>query len=266
MEPIIKSDTLFLSQKLCLDNDEILIQIIRSFSYTILGNFCTLNKRWGLMLNQYFNQKRVQLYRTAVFSPMDWNIQFAKNMIDEEEGLIAFKALPPNIDEIPCPVHHPKKMVETHVFTYCPKGLTLKSYGILLKNKLKNEKGFYYIWDEIINNIGDKSFVNYGWKAMIKEEIPKSRGETFDSQKKIVAALNKTAIKVFRIPTVLEAIVCISTVFFKSGNKIFPHFTRCQEDIEGCQLVVMDDTLGLRVVSHDGHYFHGICIASIREF
>lgn len=216
--------------------EELIAEFCSRLDFTSLESCITINKEWNKASIQFFNKKKEML--SLAFSPRDWDVHFPNHGMTVEEKREAYNSLPANIDEIPCPVYEGKKMIETHVFTYFPKNLTIISFGKLLKKKLSNSMGYTYIWEEIIEKLGDIP-IKGGWKAMTREALPESLGKEFSFQKAMIKCLNKTSIKIFRVPLVLEAVVCISTEFFKSGKRNFFHYnTICQENLLDCQLLV----------------------------
>lgn len=256
--------------------EEIITEFCSRLNFTSLESCITINKEWHKASIQFFNKKKEML--SLAFSPRDWEIHFPNNEMTIAEKKEAYDCLPANIDEIPCPIYEGKKMIETHVFTYFPNNLTIISFGKLLKKKLGNSMGYTYIWEEIIEKLGDIP-IKGGWKAMTKEALPNSNGEIISKQKALVNCLNQTSFKIFRVPLVLEAVVCISTEFFKSGNRMFfQSNTRCKENLLDCQLVVRqadgipsnynpkvysETPIGL-LVSYYSYYDIGV--AAIRDF
>ncbi len=191
---------------------------------------------WCEVSLRFLNKKKQLLALT--YSARDWDKHFPNNEMTYAEKKESYNCLPANLDEIPCPIYEGKKMIETHVFTYFPNNLTIIKFGKLLKQKLNNSIGYSYIWEEVAEKLGDIP-IKGGWRAMTRETLPDSIGKKICDQKAMVKSLNQPSIKIFRVPLVLEAVVCISTEFFKSGKRIFFHYnTICKENLLDSQLLV----------------------------
>jgi len=232
---------------------EIIIEIFNHLNFIDFARCIVASKQWYVLLTPRLDKQRESLCE-LVFSPNHWDHHFKNNGMTEEEKAKALRTLPLNIDQIPCPVDPEKRMIDTWSFVYIPKGLTINSYGELLKQKYPNNSlGYYYIWSKIFEKFGNAPIEKSGWRVMKKTPIPHTLGNNFTIQKRIVDNLNKTTSKNFKIPTLLEAIICVSLEFFKSGNKIFgQHFTRCKEKACNFQLMVGDSPNGLIINKNHG--------------
>lgn len=254
--------------------EEIITEFCNRLNYTSLESCIRVNKEWNKICLQFLNKKKEMA--SLAYSPKDWDIHFPTNEMTLQEKREAYNSLPANFDEIPCPIYEGKKMIETHVFTYFPNNLTISIFGNLLKQKLGNSIGYSYIWEELVEKLGDNP-IKGGWKAMTKEVLPGSIGKNYLKQKVMVDDLSKTSGKVFQVPLVLEAAVCISTEFFKSRSRLFFQYnTRCKENLVGRQLLIrqseevhsfynsnFEAPIGLLV----GYYsFKDIGIAAILDF
>lgn len=224
---------------------EIISDIFDHLDFASLEVCASVNSDWNKMSVEKKNK-----ILSSVFSPKDWNVHFKSHLISKGEMREAFNSLPANIATIPCPIYEGKKLIDTHVFTYIPKDLTI--------NKCEEIFGYAYIWDQVVKQFGDIS-AKSGWRAMTKEALPGSVDKTFFIQKAQVDRLNSTSVEVFKIPTVLEGIVCISTEFFKTGKKIYQKCdTRCQENIQKYQVTVRDSRDGLLINHYSIHRSIGI--------
>lgn len=225
--------------------EEIISEIFDYLNFTSLEICTSVNKEWKKVSLEQKNK-----ILSLVFSPKDWNVHFESHLISKCEMREAFNLLPVNIAKIPCPIYEGKKLIDTHVFTYIPKDLTI--------NKCEKIFGYAHIWDQVIKQFGNEPS-NCGWRAMTKEALPDSIGKTFFIQKAQIDSLNSTSVEVFKIPTVLEAIVCISTEFFKTSKKIYQKCdTRCQENIAKYQVTVRDSRDGLLINHYSIHRSIGI--------
>lgn len=197
--------------------------------------------------------------------------------------------LPKNIDQIlqsDCPIWEGKKVGETHMLVLVPKviktangeeePLTINNFGKLIKpyfpdNKDK-EDGYRYFWTEIIKEQGDKPIDKSCWVLMTKDVLPDSRKVNYTKQQNIVAELAKKTKADYKVPNALAAIVSIITQYVKtSGTYLFNDnprtYTRCQEEIRDCQVVVGGFApAGLLVLFFDNYDLVTIGIAALRKF
>lgn len=180
----------------------------------------------------------------GVFAENDWN---------ELCGRVApAPPLPLNIEEIwegPCPIFPNKKVKDSHVLVYLPltvdnKPLTLKTLGEIAKqqNIPGSDRGYRYIWDEIVKEMGDQSVGTAGWVLMTKTVINGSRKKSYAIQKTMIKNLAKKVEISYTVPTVLQAVICILTHYMRTRTCLFSDrprtYTRCQENVCDYQLVV----------------------------
>ena len=75
---------------------------------------------------------------------------------------------------------------------------------------------------------------------MTGDVLPYGRGESYADQEGLVASLDRH--DPYEVPTTLKAVVCISSKYFKSGERRFRDtpctYTRCREEAEGLHIVV----------------------------
>ena len=75
---------------------------------------------------------------------------------------------------------------------------------------------------------------------MTRDVLPESREKPYVTQKGLVANLDRQT--PYEVPTTLKAVVCISTKYFKSKERLFNDkswtYTRCQEQVRGYQVFV----------------------------
>ena len=223
----------------------VILNIFLRFNCSTLNNCCLVNKDWKSLGYIFLNKKREFLYEKVVFSPDDWEVYLEENSLKHEEKLKAFQSLPPNLAEIACPIYPGKMLIQTHLITYFPRNLTISSYIELLEIKFGVTKGYDFIWKEIIPKFGSISVQSYGWKAMSRQVLSSNYGKDFKLHKPSMDALKNN---IFRVPSILEAIVAISTHRFKSKIKLFNnHFAFCSESIHDYQAVVRYGYFGLYV-------------------
>jgi len=245
---------------------EVIITIFSLLNSREVGSCSFVSREWKKISNSLIDRQRDKLFE-IVFSPVDWNTYFGEGTIGLEEIKEARKSLPLCIDAISCPICPRNKMIDTFVFTYFPKNITIKKYGELLKNKLLNISGYELIWSRIEQELGEIPIIKHGWKAMSSEWLPHSSGKRFITQQEKINKLNKKGIKNFKVPKVLEAIICISTAHFKQNKTMFTlYFTRCHENIDDYQLTVKLRQNGLVVTANDLSPLDEIGVAAIRDF
>lgn len=234
--------------------DEIYLEIFSRLDFTVLGRFATVSKRWNVVLEPTFNNKR-DLLSEKIFGTEDWDLHFINNGMTPEEKQQAYRSIPLNIDEIPCPEFPNKMMIDSWKFTYFPKNLSINSYGDLLKQKFdKNRQGYYSIERDIIEKFGEKLIEKSGWKAMSKASIRNTSGKFFSVQRRIVNNLNLNnnfQSTVIKPSSLLSAIVFSSTSYFKWPSPITDTlYTCCKEKVKNKQLIVGNTISGLIVDQH----------------
>ncbi len=168
--------------------------------------------------------------------------------------------LPSDFSDIwngPCPIYSGKKINETHMLVYIPatidgKPFTLKKLGEIAKRFFpKTGRGFEYITPSIFDKLGEKS-TESRWVLMTKDVLRGSRNKNYAKQRKIVARLAEKSLG-YKVPDALEAATCIlAQYFFDSKTRSFSNelwtYTRCEEEIQGDQVIVGGFTpVGLQV-------------------
>lgn len=218
---------------------DLINQFFSYLNYTNLGVCSQVSKVWKEISDKRFFDKKVMLYKDVTFSPIDWNKNFGDDFIKKDDLDHAFNFLPPNIDEILCPINCNKKLIETHVVVWFPKGLTFTHFHKLFQKKFsKNISDSECTLKKIINQYGDLLIEKSEWVAMTKHHIPGSLNVDFKGQESLVKKINYKEGKCYTIPKLLEAIICISVMFFKSKTRIFTDcYMRCEEHIKGSQLI-----------------------------
>ncbi len=212
------------------------------------------------------------IYREIAFSSKnwaDWNADLVKDVNIRQEML----SLPKNIaEELRRSAFPGKSIRETHVLVRMPKGLTIKKLGELAKKYFPSKPdGYRYIWSTIVDELGDKSVDESVWLLMTKDVLQGSRSKSCSQQENIVAELAATTGVPCQVPTILEAAICILAEYSRSKNRLFSDspwtYTRCQENVQGYQLVVGGFAPGGLDAAHDSHYDDGnIGVAALRKF
>lgn len=209
--------------------------------------------------NQIINRsdlKKESIYRDFAFNSGDWK-KFCKKDVDMEKER---SSLPRDIWSklnSPCPVFfepvstsiwggfsscrvasNQKRIGQTHMLVWIPKKvggetLTLNSFGKVLReyfpdNNLHN--GYKYLASFVEGRHGEVGIAKSGWVLMTKDVVPGSKNTSYVYQKQLLR--NVKEISSYEVPKTIEAIVCISTKYFKSKQRLFVDkplaYTRCQ--------------------------------------
>jgi hypothetical protein len=187
-------------------------------------------------------------------------------------------SFPSNIKEImdsPCPFWEGKQVRDTHLLVLIPsrvagKPLTLDYLGELIQSPKggghKTQYRFY--WDEIRKAIGNQSPGRSYWVLMTRDVLPGSRRKRYYDQCALVANhANRTGLA-YEVPGALEAAVVMLLHHVRSGKRLYSDrtYTRCQDNVQGRQLVVGGFSSGGLFVY--GHFyvfnFHGV--SALRKF
>lgn len=189
-------------------------------------------------------------------------------------------SLPKDIHEIlksPCPFFSGKKVEETHVLVLIPEiingqPLNLETLGELVKTP-KNSHGSQYknLCDSITKTIGQQVTTQSHWVLMTKDVIEGSKKKSYSEQKKLIAEVNRQKKLNYEIPNALDAAICIFMHQVSSQKHLFNiqpcTYTRCQENIEGYQVIVGGFSfsgLDVRTFQNDHDYVVGV--AALRKF
>lgn len=211
------------------------------------------------------------IYREIAFSSKNW-AQWDADLVKDVNMSQEMLSLPKNIaEELRRSAFPGKSIRETHVLVRMPKELTIKKLGELVNKYFQsNTYGYRYIWSAIVDELGDKPADESIWLLMAKDVLRGSRGKSYGQQKTIIDQLAKTTGVPYQVPTTLEAATCILAEHSRSKNRLFSDspwtYTRCQENIQGYQIVVGGFApAGLCVVSYN--YDCGpVGVAALRKF
>ncbi len=178
-----------------------------------------VNKRMNNLLSDPVLLKE-KIYREKTFNPDDWGTYFGNLCLGASDGYPAFKSLPDHIGKLftgPSPVSKRKKLGQTHVIVWIPSGLCLNDYMELLGGckdaRLLNVQNIILDWH------GNELTGSSEWVVM-----PRNRKKRSSHSYKIINFKN------YAFPKVLEAVICITTIFLKSGLRFDP--LTCEERIE----------------------------------
>lgn len=256
---------LFQNQRL---PDEILASIFSKLKSDRDLIVCSLVcKFWNTQVN-------IPLYENNIFDESKWKKIFGE--IGNADGS-SLPLLPKKIQyEIlnkACPFWPEKTIGKTHILMLLPetvngKLLTLKTFGKLLKNKYspKNIHGFKAISSRLIEEQSEECIGPSRWVLMTKNLLPHSQNIDYLEQKVIIERMEAKVSGSYRIPKVLEAIVCIYAKQLNSETSFFcREFTRCQEQINESNIIVGQyDSDGLRIYNNS-RSLPVIGVAALRE-
>lgn len=243
------------------------------FSYLKLSDLravCLSDRRRNEVVSTPFYQGDASLkdkivYRDFAFSSIDWKRHYKKDVDTEGEDIFFSKNIYKELNK-PCKVFLGKRIGQTHMLTWIPKNvdgepLTLNSFGRVLKEHFpKNRIGYRIVWDPIFLKHGNTGLPRSGWVFMTGDVIPNSRRENYEVQKELVFNLDRR--DPYKVPTALKAAVCISTNYFKSGERRYTYelwtYTRCQEPVQGCRVSVGGLATNGIEVNKDGYGYDGM--------
>lgn len=201
--------------------NEIVEEIFFHLNLSDIHIFSQVNKRLHLLANNDETLRRV-IYKVIAFTPEDWIFHFGFNCENDSE--LSIKSLPKNICKIlkgPCPYFPGKKLWETHHMTWIPAGFSINRFWQL--STIPTRIVGY------VEEIADQIFPYSGWILMSKTIINGSLAKDFEMQERMVCN-SKCENFTVSVPSILEALISITTNIIKTGNIIFERFPiRCQE-------------------------------------
>lgn len=223
------------------------------------------------------HESRIQLVNPPNYSYIYSNIAITPEIwidsgldIPLSEIEFAKISLPGDIGSImnaKCPIFPNKKIVETHILAYIPKGLTFSKLGAIARKRLSETAlGFNYLAKPIEESLADIT-TEGRWVLMTKKLLPRSRQKSYEDQKALVEKVNEIGLN-YKIPRALDAVACIYGYYFKFDKILFDplSYTRCHDQVHHIPLVVGGFTpQGLTISYHN--YSHNIdCgVAPLRD-
>jgi len=185
----------------------------------------SVSKEWQL-LSKDLDLLICIIYRDFAFNSTDWSRHFSTvdlKAIYENEDFNTFPKPIASLFENACPIFRQKKWYQTHAIVFLPKGLTLKYFvNLPLLNII--------FWEEIIKKYGDIPVEKSSWVVITKYNIPGSPHGRFEEQLNEISKIISSNEMKYRIPKIIEVILCISSTFFKFGERLFcDNYSRCQE-------------------------------------
>lgn len=178
------------------------------------------------------------------------SIAFGQKQWAEYFGLdVEESSLPVDIHKIlksQCPFSEKEiKVEDTHLLVLIPgsingklrKLLTLKTFGEHIKLKFPDlgQTGYRYIWDAAKECDGNGES---HWVLMTKKILTGSRNKSFAEQQDQVGKRN------YQVPGTLDVVACVISEYARSNKdtRLFGDspltYTRCQERLQGCQVVI----------------------------
>jgi hypothetical protein len=251
--------------------DEVLAKIFEGADSSTLGNALLTSKAFNRAATKVIADRARNV--AIAFGAAQW-----KEFMDADIGIEP--PLPANIGDIlagACPFSTDGKTVaETHLLMLIPETinggpLNLNTLGKLFKARFPtvgNDIGYEYIWDQI-----QATAKNHGksrWVLMTRDVIEGSRDKTFSEQQALVAEKGHNK---YEVPSILDATACILLEYARSMGQTRLYgdepltYTRCQENIDGDQLIVGGfASAGLIVAHRSNNDFVNFGVAAMRKF
>lgn len=195
-----------------------------------------VNKRMnGLLTDRVLLKEKI--YKEVVFNPEDWGVHFGFGLGDGER---AWKELPEGIGELlkgRSPVSEYLRFWQTHVIVWIPAGLSMNKYVEFLKIKVSEGVIKKVILDDsILKVMGSVVTKKAEWIVM-----PRKRSKNASQVYKMVD------FEILSLPKALEAMICMTAMFCKTGGSNKFDAIKCQEREMGCDVVVNFDRSSLNV-------------------
>ncbi len=220
------------------------VTVYHIFSYLDLHNLGVserVSKKWNTVARTPILRQKA-IYREIAFNSKHW-AQWDDEIVRDVDFTQEHLSLPENIEEElrrSYKAFPGKRIVETHVLVRIPQGLTIKKLEACARKYLAmNDGGRREAWP----TIGlDEPTDEPAWLLITAAEINGTKGESYAKQKDIIAALARKAQVPYEVPTTLEAIAAILATYLRSKKRLFADdpwsYTRCQESIQGYQVIV----------------------------
>ncbi len=261
--------------------DELVLEVFSRLTLATLGIICSISKEWERLASDPILLKKT-IYREVAFGNDKWAQYFGKDAVKDEDNKDEWSSLPWKDFIEDCKkfksLFPEKQAKDILMLVRLPKTLngqlTLKSFGKLTKKYFPDieEDTSLLIRSKIISKLGEISIDRSRWVMMTKDLLPGTRNKSYHEQQKMIAELAKKSLINYEVPETLESVVCILSQYLDSKTYLLSHnpftLTRCQENIEGNQIIVGSfSSIGLCV-----HYRYSyndcndIGIAALRGF
>jgi len=226
--------------------EELIVHIFCGFNLTTLATISCVNKKWRQIASES-SLWRSAIYREIAFGSDKWVQYFGENIIKDEDRFEELHSLPFKdfiTDSRKFYAIFPEKSVrDSLLLVRLPKTLnsqlTLKNLEELVNRCFStNNSTSLLIWSPIIKELIDESITSSHWVIMTKSLLPGSKKKSYSEQEEMIAGLSKKSIVGYRIPTILESVVCILSEYSSSKTQLFTDYTRCRNQIQGYTTVV----------------------------
>ena len=259
--------------------DELVLKVFSHLNLATLGTICCVSKAWKRLANEPILWK-IAIYTEIAFGNNKWAQYFGTDVVKNEDNREEFSSLPSDDFIEDCKkfksIFPERNAKDSLMLVRLPKtlngGLTLKSLGELAKKYFSdNNTGYKFIWPPIFEKLGDKSIDKSQWVVMTKDVLLGSSNKSYNEQQKIVAELAEKSLISYEVPETLQSAACILSQYFASNIRLFSDspltYTRCQENVQGFQVVVGGFAVaGLEVDHYYVYDNEKIGVAALRKF
>jgi hypothetical protein len=242
-------------------SSDVVSEIFSYLNLATLGASCCVSRRWRQLVNANdLILWKNAIYREIAFGTDKWVKCFGTDVVKEEDKREDFSSLPIKEFIEACRksklIFPDKSARSSLMLVRLPKTLsgqlTLKSLGELARKFFpESYTGSRYGWSSIVAALGDTPIDKSCWVLMTKDVLPGSRSKSCAQQQAIVTALAANTLIPFKVPTVLEAAVCILSQYVERKTRLFGDnpwsYTRCKDEIQGDHTIVGFAPDGLRV-------------------
>jgi hypothetical protein len=178
----------------------------------------------------------------------------------------------------PCPFWPNKKVRDTHLLVLIPATvggvpLTLNGLGELIQHPSHggHRTEYRYYGEQTKAQIGAESPPRSYWVLMTRDVLPGSRRKGYADQKELVAGHASREGVPYALPSVMEAATAILMHHARAGDRLFGDdpwtYTRCQEVVNGCPVVVGGFSSGGLIVScYDVCHRNRSGVSCLRKF
>ena len=138
--------------------------------------------------------------------------------------------LPPSIHKIlskPCPFWPSKRIGDTHLLTLIPQAFSgspfsLNALGDLIRTPIKGHATKYRSYDvRVENELGTKPAPASHWVLMTRNVIPRSRGRSYEDQKKLIKLHAEKIRYLYTLPTAIEAATSIVMEYVRTKTLLY---------------------------------------------
>ncbi len=238
--------------------NDVLLLILSQLGFEKILKLSLVNKNWKIVSDDPALLKYV-IYKDKLFNPYKFKLHLGHDL-GLSENQKAWESLPNNIGEIfkgPS-LFSNKKIGETHLFAWIPKNANINNIGKLFQGKFDDPDDYHNINPGILKDFGNHSMQESAWIAIKIMPRPKRTpyqrccGEVLDIK-----------LCQYRKPKIVEAILCLSFIYFKAKKNFKTRNARfsildtyCQENFNGQPIRVR--------FTIDTYMWHGVDILSAK--